>query len=111
MLTLAGVFSCANSHFRYWAYRRKIGNPFPLRVAVRQWFHRFAFEWRHNYKATADKPAAARKGITAADVLIKPASADNSQQGGVQPDAGRLEALRELAQQSQGLGLYDLPKP
>jgi hypothetical protein len=34
----------ANSHIRYWRYRRSIGNPFPLRTAVAQWLRRFAFE-------------------------------------------------------------------
>ena len=35
----------ANSHLRYWKYRRQQGNPIPLRLAMRQWCGRFAFEW------------------------------------------------------------------
>lgn len=37
-------FSRANSHLRYWRYRRAIGSPFQLRVALYQWYRRFIFE-------------------------------------------------------------------
>jgi hypothetical protein len=43
-MKLTQAISRANSHFRYWNYRKTIGNPFPLRIAVGQWFRRFAFE-------------------------------------------------------------------
>lgn len=37
--------SRANSHFRYWAYRRSIGNSISIMVPLRQWPRRFAFEF------------------------------------------------------------------
>jgi hypothetical protein len=43
MSTLESI-ARANSHIRYWRYRRSIGNPFPLRVAITQWMRRFVFE-------------------------------------------------------------------
>jgi hypothetical protein len=36
----------ANSHLRYWRYRRAIGRPFPLSVALREWWARLLFECR-----------------------------------------------------------------
>jgi hypothetical protein len=35
----------ANSHLRYWKYRRDLGSPISISLAVRQWFRRMAFEW------------------------------------------------------------------
>ena len=43
-MKLTQAISRANSHFRYWNYRKTIGKPFPLRFAVAQWFRRLAFE-------------------------------------------------------------------
>ena len=43
-MKLTQAISRANSHFRYWIYRKTIGKPFPLRFAVTQWFRRLAFE-------------------------------------------------------------------
>lgn len=37
-------FKRANCHIRYWKYRKKINNPFPLYVAIHQWIRRFLFE-------------------------------------------------------------------
>jgi len=34
----------ANSHLRYWRYRRKINNPVSLLSALREWKIRFFFE-------------------------------------------------------------------
>jgi hypothetical protein len=38
----------ANSAFRYWSYRRDIGNPIRFRLAIAEWFRRLAFELRMN---------------------------------------------------------------
>lgn len=35
----------ANSHIRYWRYRRRLGTPILLRVALSQWWRRLAHEW------------------------------------------------------------------
>lgn len=35
----------ANSHLRYWKYRREAGSPIALATAMKQWVKRFAFEW------------------------------------------------------------------
>lgn len=35
----------ANSHIRYWRYRRKISNPITLRQALSQWWRRLVAEW------------------------------------------------------------------
>jgi len=35
----------ANSHLRYWKYRRDSGNHISLLLAARQWIYRLAFEW------------------------------------------------------------------
>ena len=43
-----GFFSAvnrANSHLRYWKYRREIGNPISLTVALHQWIRQLAFQW------------------------------------------------------------------
>ena len=45
MSRLSQCLARANSHLRYWAYRRSIGNPITLRSALRAWLKRFAFEW------------------------------------------------------------------
>lgn len=34
----------ANSSFRYYAYRRSIGNPIALRTTLREWVNRYRFE-------------------------------------------------------------------
>ena len=47
MNRLSQCLSRANSHLRYWSYRRSIGRPIALRGAIKQWFLRFAFEWRN----------------------------------------------------------------
>lgn len=39
-----GALRNANSHIRYWRYRKKIGRPFPLRLVPGQWVRRFLFE-------------------------------------------------------------------
>jgi hypothetical protein len=36
----------ANSGFRFYAYRRRIGNPISLLGVLREWPRRFWFEWR-----------------------------------------------------------------
>ena len=41
---LIEIISRANSHIRYWKYRKSIGNPFPLKVAIKSWVRRFIFE-------------------------------------------------------------------
>jgi hypothetical protein len=38
----------ANSHIRYWRYRKAIGNPFPLTTALREWWARLKFELKVN---------------------------------------------------------------
>ena len=35
----------ANSHLRYWKYRRDSGSPISVWLAIRQWCLRLAFEW------------------------------------------------------------------
>lgn len=47
-MTIRESIDRANSHLRYWAYRRQIGNPIPLRRALRDWFRRFVFELRNH---------------------------------------------------------------
>ncbi len=37
--------SRANSGFRFYAYRRRIGNPVTLLSVLREWPRRFWFEW------------------------------------------------------------------
>lgn len=38
----------ANSHLRYWWWRRRHGSPgYTLWTALGEWRRRFAFEWRH----------------------------------------------------------------
>lgn len=34
----------ANSHWRYWAYRRSIGSPVSALGTLREWWTRFWFE-------------------------------------------------------------------
>ena len=36
--------SRANSHIRYWRYRKSIGRPISLTQSVCNWYHRFVFE-------------------------------------------------------------------
>lgn len=38
----------ANSHFRFHAYRKEIGNPVPLWHTIYAWCRRLVFELRHN---------------------------------------------------------------
>jgi len=41
-----GAVARANSHLRYWQYRRTLRNGGPtLPTACAQWVRRFAFEW------------------------------------------------------------------
>jgi len=43
---LRGAIDRANSHLRYWKYRRELGNGGPtLITACAQWARRIAFEW------------------------------------------------------------------
>lgn len=47
-LTFRECVRRANSGFVYWNYRRTHGIPISLAGEVREWFRRFAFEWRIN---------------------------------------------------------------
>jgi hypothetical protein len=54
MARFLGAISRANSSFRYWQYRRKIGLPISLLLVLREWPRRFSFEW-HNIQAAAER--------------------------------------------------------
>jgi hypothetical protein len=41
------IMSRANSHLRYWRYRRSIGKPISLLGSIGDWRRRFLFEWRN----------------------------------------------------------------
>ena len=47
------AISRANSHFRYWKYRRDIGSPISLLLSVKQWIRRMKFEWHNKYYQTS----------------------------------------------------------
>ena len=49
-MSIAESFRRANSHLRYWRYRRQIGNPVPFWGTVRDWFDCFVFELRNGAK-------------------------------------------------------------
>lgn len=44
MISRRESVSRANSHIRYWFYRRSIGNPIPLLQTLREWVRRYRFE-------------------------------------------------------------------
>lgn len=44
MISRRESISRANSHLRYWLYRRRIGRPISLFRALRDWVIRYRFE-------------------------------------------------------------------
>lgn len=50
-MTFLEAFDRANSHFRYWRYRRQIKRPgYSFATACRDWCARVIFELRHNWR-------------------------------------------------------------
>ena len=53
-MTIRESIGRANSHLRYWAYRRQIGRPISLLGAMRDWWSRFVFELKNAPSESSD---------------------------------------------------------
>lgn len=55
MISRRESISRANSHIRYWLYRRSIGNPISLLQTLREWLRRYRFERTNSAQPGAQK--------------------------------------------------------